>query len=584
MNSSSIDLSQDTILLVDDMPENISLVYQFLKQHNFSILIAQDGHSALDIANKEELGLILLDVMMPGMNGFELCERLKQNPHTHDVPVIFMTALSETADKLKGFAVGGVDYLGKPVQEDELLARVNTHLHLFHLQKMLSEKNSLLEQALASHEAMLHNSLVGIAFMNQQQHFIEINDEWQKITGHVKEDLIGVSLACLYPMPEEYFTLQQTTLPMLHQGEIYESEHQLKRADGSIFWGRLRGKAINPYNPTHGFIWNLEDISRRKIWEDDLRLAAKVFENIGEALMVCAPDTRIIRINPAFTELTGYSEQEIIGKKPNCLSSGYHDKEFYQDVWNSLHQQGQWQGELWDKRKNGQIFPTLSNITAVRRPDGQISNYVAVMSDITERKRAEEELTYHAHYDKLTGLPNRRLFLNYFHNILHQAELEQQQLALIYADLDGFKQINDDFGHEVGDKVLEEVARRLKQSLREHDMAARWGGDEFVILLSMIKQEAQVEIIVQRLIQKLNFKVACTLEYNLPLSVSVGIVLYPTDADNAEDLLRRADNAMYRAKQGGKNTYCRANHALPLCQYQHSGANAELPIIHFGKP
>jgi diguanylate cyclase (GGDEF)-like protein/PAS domain S-box-containing protein len=577
------DAPADAILLVDDMPENIRLVYQFLKQHQLPVLIAQDGESALNIARKESLSLILLDVMMPGMDGFSLCRHLKDDARTRDIPVIFMTALSDTQHKLQGFAAGGVDYLTKPVEEEELLARVNTHLRLFRLQQALTDKNRELEESVARHQAMLDNSLVGIAFVDEHHCFVEVNEQWAVIAGYYPGQLSGTCVCALYPTSLQYQQMQEEAYPRLCAGEIYETEQHLRRADGTLFWGRLRGKAVHAGVPAQGFIWNLEDISRSKTDADDLRLAAKVFENIGEALMVCNPDSRIIRINPAFSHLTGYRDSEVLGKKPSCLSSGYHDKAFYQDLWATLKKHGQWQGELWDKHKNGTIYPVLATITTVRRPDSQVSHYVAVMTDITERKRAEAELSYQAHYDKLTGLPNRRLFFDHFHKALHHAITQNEQVALLYADLDGFKQINDHCSHEIGDKVLEQVATRLKEHLREGDMAARWGGDEFVVLLTGIKQEEQAFNIACRLIEQIHCQVDCNGGECLPLSVSIGVAFAPGDANNSEDLLRYADQAMYCAKQAGKNTYCRVGNNYCAFKNHAADSRAEIPILRFDK-
>ncbi len=566
------------ILLVDDAPENLRVISKYLERQNFIVHVAEEGMSAIEIALHETIDLILLDVIMPEFDGFEICQRLKSEPHSRDIPVIFMTSLGDTQHKLKAFHVGGVDYLIKPIQPEELWARINLHLRLRILQKTLADKNRLLngnnrqlQHTLQQQKTLFDNSLVGIVFLDSQRDIVQVNSEFAHIFGYTADTLIGQSLLKLYPNQEDFERMGALVYPVLNVGKTYEAEQQMQRQDGTLFWCYLRGKAIDPNDVTQGSVWNIEDIDQRKVAEDDLRLAATVFDNLGEALLVCDPSTHVIRVNPAFTALTGYTKADMLGQKPNLMSSGLHSRAFYQTLWDALLRDDHWQGEIWNRCKDGTVLPMQNHITVVRRPDGGISHYMSVMSDISERKRTEEALTHQAHYDKLTHLPNRSLLHDRLCSALARAHRHGRQVAVLYIDLDGFKAINDTFNHEVGDQVLIKVAHQLKEALREEDTAARLGGDEFVVLLADLEHAEQADIVAKRLIDQLVLNIEQD-EHQLPLSASIGMAIYPDDADAADSLLRQADEAMYRAKQLGKNTYCRSQH----CGLKALGAQAAL--------
>ncbi len=554
-------IKQANILLVDDVPENISLIYQFLHSRNMTVLVAQDGYSALYITENEPIDLILLDVMMPEMDGFELCQRLKASEKSADIPVIFMTALGDTENKVRGFQVGGVDYLSKPVQEEELWARLQTHLRIHQLQNQLNEQNRQLQHAMQIQQAMLDNSLVGILLLDESRCVLQVNEQFCKLFACRRESIIGKTTEPLYPTYDDFIELGANAYPKLIDGEFYDTELIMRRFDDSRFVARIRGKAIVPGDLGYGSVWNLEDISAQKAAEDELRLSSIVFENAGEALMVCDQKARIVRINSAFTMLTGYESEEIIGKCPHVLNSGKHSDAFYRALWHDLLEKNQWQGELLDRRKDGHVFPVWSTINTVRRPNGEISHFVSVMRDITQHKEHEARLNYQANYDKLTGLPNRRLFQERLKKMLHSSRVHDKHFAILYIDLDGFKQVNDILGHDTGDEVLNMVAERLKAALRDHDVAARWGGDEFLVLLSEYQATEQVELVAGRLLEQLTFNVSAPGQ-DLPLSASIGVAFFPQDCQQQaceEDLIKRADEAMYQAKKSGKQRYCIAS-------------------------
>jgi len=290
------------------------------------------------------------------------------------------------------------------------------------------------------------------------------------------------------------------------------------------------------------------------IAEEKLRLAAKVFENVLEGVLVTDANACVVSINPAFANITGYAAEDIIGKNPSLMRSKFHDADFFREMWHQLSESGQWRGEIWNKRKNGDVFLAWQTISAVRNDDGKATHYVSVLFDITERKRHEELVRYQAYHDILTGLPNRQLFHDRLTQALLNARREGEMLGVMFLDLDRFKQVNDTLGHEVGDKLLCEVAKRLKSCIRKGDTVARLGGDEFVLLLPRIKQLRNLTALAEKILESL--RVPAKLgEHELKLSTSIGISVYPSDGDKADVMIKRADEAMYQAKQGGRNNY-----------------------------
>jgi diguanylate cyclase (GGDEF)-like protein/PAS domain S-box-containing protein len=294
-----------------------------------------------------------------------------------------------------------------------------------------------------------------------------------------------------------------------------------------------------------------EEIVEREKVEQDLRLASKYLEITQEALVITDPDGTILEVNDAFVAMAGYERDEILGKTPRVMKSGRHDKQFYQEMWKALLEQGHWQGEIWDRRKNGEIYPKWLSISAVRDQYNEISNFVALSTDITSIKETEEKLETLAHYDPLTGLANRLLFHDRLQHDLTITNREQGELGLILLDLDGFKEVNDTLGHPAGDQLLIMVASRLLDSIRESDTVARLGGDEFVIILTKIIRENDLALLAQKILDTLR------LPYNLDgerveISASLGITLYPEDGKDAMLLLKNADTAMYHAKAAGK--------------------------------
>jgi diguanylate cyclase (GGDEF)-like protein/PAS domain S-box-containing protein len=296
-------------------------------------------------------------------------------------------------------------------------------------------------------------------------------------------------------------------------------------------------------------------IAERRQTEARLQLAASVFTHASEGIMIADAAANIIEVNDTFSAITGYSRDEVLGQNPRLLKSGRQGPEFYRAMWQALLENGNWQGEVWNRRKDGELYAAMVNIAVVRDDNGRTQNYVALFTDVTPMKARQEQIEYLAHYDVLTGLPNRVLFADRLQHAMAQNQRRGRSLALAYLDLDGFKTVNDNHGHEVGDNLLVAVTGRMKAALREGDTLARIGGDEFVAMIDDLDDSFDLEPVLVRLLKA----VADPVNLNgvvLNVSASIGVTLYPQDEADADTLLRHADQAMYVAKQAGKNRYC----------------------------
>ena len=409
-----------------------------------------------------------------------------------------------------------------------------------------------IEALLTEQGAILDNVMFGVLFVRERR-IVSANRRAEALFGYGEAELVGRSTELLFPGRAEYERLWLERHPKIAGGPDTGEEIQFRRRDGSSFWLLVSGCALDSARPNEGSIWVFADITERKLAEEKLRLSATVLEHIADGVTVLDVHGRIRAINPAFTQITGYTEMEALGQQSSLTRPGRDDEPFYRQMWQDLLETGFWRGERWEKRKNGEAYLEWLTVSSVRDDSDQVTHYVCVFSDITEVKESQDKLDHLAHHDPLTALPNRLLFHDRLQHAMVRCARAGQQLAVLFIDLDRFKNVNDTLGHHVGDLLLKQVAGQLAACLREGDTLARLGGDEFIVLLEDVGGQGAAHV-AEKLMAL--FEQPLTVSgYELFVTGSVGISLFPQDATDLNMLIRNADVAMYQAKARGRNGY-----------------------------
>jgi len=379
----------------------------------------------------------------------------------------------------------------------------------------------------------------------------EFNDKAVETLGYTRGEFQSLKVADFAFVESEEDTKIHKEKVLKGESATYETK--LRTKNGRVLDVLESSRALEIQG--RDFILYLyHDITERKRAEESRRLAASVFESAAEGITVTDADRNILTVNPAFTEITGYTEKEIVGKNPRVLSSGKHDAAFYKEMWDTINNKGRWSGEIWERRKNGEIFPEWLTVTSIKDDKGNVIRYTGLFNDITKQKLNEEDMYYRAHYDQLTGLANRLLFSERLSQAMKHSKRNKKSLALMFIDLDRFKNVNDTFGHSLGDYLLKEAGRRFQACVKEDDSVARSGGDEFLILLPNIKGKEGAELVAKDIVEQ------SSLPFHLKghdafVSASIGITMFPDDGNDVSTMLKNSDMAMYQAKDAGRNTY-----------------------------
>ena len=379
---------------------------------------------------------------------------------------------------------------------------------------------------------------------------IEVNGGFRRLTGYDVQpgsEQTSLDLGIWVDLSERSRLIDQ----LRHDGFVRDFTCHIRRSDGQLRLCELSARPL-PIGGEDCMLIIARDITERSVMQEKLQLAATVFENTAEGVLITDPDQRISAVNRAFSEITGYSELEALGQTPRLLASGHHDSAFFVALWHQLNAEGHWQGEIYNRRKNGERYPCWLTISAVRNADLHISHFVAVFADISSLKHAQAKLDYQAHHDPLTGLPNRTLFEKRLAAALGGSQPCNREGAVLFLDLDRFKHINDSLGHPVGDLLLSSIAQRLKEQVRDVDTVARLGGDEFIVLLPGLHRPSDASAVANKLLACFNAPVQAG-EHEFFTSASIGICLYPQDGSDVATLVRNADAAMYRSKAKGRN-------------------------------
>lgn len=506
---------------------------------------AASGKAALDAVLKYHPDIILMDVHLEdSMDGTQVAKLIHDGIGT---PVIFLTAYAGDDTLARALDSLPFGYLVKPVDTRELHATLQTTLIRATTEQKLVQSEQRLQIALDA-------AGMGIWEWECKNNHFTTDVLFNSILGDVPDamdETIEYFLNRLYLDDREF--ARQTLQRAINENSSVSASFRYTTTNGQIRWLEIHARVSHDPKGER-LIGVVKDVTERHRMEDELRQSAAVFETISEGLFVLNQDGCFSSVNPAFLTMTGYSQDELLGTNPQeFLHARRHSDQFYQRL--VTEKQGRWEGETWYRRRSGEVFPVWESMRAVLDANGKINHYVASIADITPLRRAEEKINHLAYHDPLTGLPNRMLFNDRLDRILALAHRKQKLVAIMFIDLDGFKSINDTLGHSSGDLLLQTVAARLQSTLRNSDIVARMGGDEFVVIIDDLERNDVATILAQKLLDALSQPMDLAGE-RVAIPGSIGIAIYPDDGADRQALMRAADTAMYNAKAHGKNQAC----------------------------
>jgi len=573
-------ISKSRILVVDDDAMTRLMVQEALAGNGFEVIEADGGRQGLELFARTSPDLILLDVLMPEIDGFEFL-RLLDDEHSPPVPVVMMTAVEDIHCVEQAYQLGASDFIGKPIQWLLLPYRIRYVLRNHQTRQLLLKRQNQLRKSEERLRLSLSAARQGLWDLNVKTGHVVVNAEYASMLGYNPDTFHETHADWIARMHPDDKAQAEDAYRRYITGELdaYRVEFRQRCADGAWKWILSIGSIVerNGYCQPLRMLGTHTDINDSKSAEEKLRLLAKVFENSGEGIILCDANTRILSSNNAFTNITGYLAGELRGKTPRTLSSQRQDQEYYRRMWQALEENDHWQGEIWDVRKNGEVYPVWLGVSAIRNAQGAITHYIGIFSDITERKAAEAKIEYLAHHDPLTNLPNRTLLRDRFDQAMAHAVRNNTLVAVLFLDLDRFKHINDTLGHDVGDRLLQGIAERLRQCVRDVDTVCRQGGDEFIIILTNLPDIETVTRITLKILDHLHqpFSIDNVM---VSTSFSIGISLFPNDGTGFHSLLNKADTAMYSAKSEGRNTFRFFSHDMNLASIERMNIENRLRV------
>ena len=435
----------------------------------------------------------------------------------------------------------------------------------------------VLQQSEERFRTIFHEAPLGVAVVDSLNgHIYDANPAYVKIAGRPIDELRTLNWMKITHPDDIQQDLDNMARMNAGATDGFTMEKRYIQPDESIRWINMTiapMQVADISKPRH--LCMTEDITQRKNTEEQLKLAETVFQNTEQGILIANKDNLIVAVNPAFTMLTGYSPLEVIGRDPKLLQSGRHDKRFYHQLWQSLESTGRWQGEIWNKKKNGTECAEHLSINTIYDEKGEVFQRVSLFLDITDKKSADEKIWYQANFDSLTELPNRSMFRDRLEHDIKVSQRTKKPLALLFLDLDHFKEVNDTLGHEKGDQLLVEVAQRIRGCVRESDTVARLSGDEFTVILTELDDPLRVERIAEDIIRSLSTHFLLDTE-KAYISASIGVSLYPNDSDKIDNLIKSADQAMYMAKENGRNQFSFFTRSMQLAANDHSQLTIDL--------
>lgn len=406
------------------------------------------------------------------------------------------------------------------------------------------------EKVAYQYNAIIETTSEGYWVNDMQGNFLEVNSAFCQMSGYTRDELLTMKIPDIEAKESPEETKKHIEAIIKTGSDSFETKH--RRKNGEIYDVEITTTFLTIYGGR--FFVFIRDVTERKKNESNLQLSAKVFSTMTDGVVITDAIQKIINANNAFCKNTGYSLDELLGQKPSILSSGWHDNKFYNEMWKQINKTGKWQGEIIDRRKNGELYTAETSIVSIKNKEDIITHYIAVSSDITVKKEQEKVINNLAYYDGLTKLPNRVFFEERLNHKIAVAKRKNSNIALLFIDLDNFKIINDNFGHLIGDRFLENAAKRLKNAIREEDIVGRFGGDEFTILIEDFTDASSLGIVASKIVDIFNqpFKFN---SHEFFSGASIGISVYPENGKTYHELMKAADTAMYHVKSSGKSGY-----------------------------
>jgi diguanylate cyclase (GGDEF)-like protein/PAS domain S-box-containing protein len=568
------------ILCVEDNEFSRYLLETVLTAHHHQVVTSQDGEAAWQIVQQQSVDLIISDIMMPRLDGFDLCYRIKSSPAWSATPFIFYSAsYTQPSDIRFALRLGADRFLIKPLKPEQLLGEIDAvvananlngaakiqlneyeflvghakrmgqklstmHQRLDHAAEKLQRAQNELSDARRLLGLLVDHSSDAVLVVDTQGRFLSTNASLDKL---LKRQTAPNSLADLLPA-ERYRQLMDL---LKTDSQVPHDFHEVM----AIGKDRVFITALGvDYQGQKALLLLLRNLQGYTEFATQNLLDQHVLKNLTEAVMITNADNRLIAVNPAFTRITGYSEQEVLGKNPRLFKSGRQNLAFYRRMWSTLLAEGQWQGEVWNRRKNGELFPEWLFLSVVRDDNGSVLFHIGIFNDISAHEEARRHIEHLALHDPLTDTPNRTLLRHRLNDALLMAERNSRLVGLLFLDVDRFKSINDSLGHQAGDEVIKTVSQRLRAAVRQTDTVGRQGGDDFVIVLADLGRRADVECIAEKIMAAI--AEPCLIEgQEVLVTCSIGIAMYPDDGTDDVSLIKNADAALYKAKTEGRNNY-----------------------------